>query len=455
MKKIIEWFSLIIIAYIASRFSIYALIGLSIVVLPLAYHLGRKEKRALLEISGDITKSSKEIELDAVTLRSTSAQLTESGNALSKISTVLEEESIDVSDRSKSISQKADQSLTNAKQTLNAVEIGVAKAQSLQISMEHSIKLVESLQNQSQDNEKNLVSIYQTHAKISDNTKLIHDLVLQTRILSFNASVEASRAGEAGKGFSVVANEVGQLAELSSQSAKAIEEIIRSSENQIRQFLDHASQMRKTSEEEVQKIRKEMADSLEEILKGMQSIQSEAERNFQSLQSVHKDIQSVDQSMQLFNSQVHELREISEKNTTSTTEMERCNSSLGKNSENFSRLMSRVLALATGRKIINISPKLAHEKLKKFQILDVRRPDEFHDELGHIVGAKLITLNDKFEAELNRLDKEQSFLFVCRSGGRSERAARAAQRMGFKKIVNMEGGMLAWKKEGLPVDKAG
>lgn len=65
--------------------------------------------------------------------------------------------------------------------------------------------------------------------EIGEKTKLINDIVFQTRLLSFNASVEAARAGEHGKGFSVVAQEVGNLAEASGKSAQEISEMLASS----------------------------------------------------------------------------------------------------------------------------------------------------------------------------------------------------------------------------------
>jgi methyl-accepting chemotaxis protein len=59
---------------------------------------------------------------------------------------------------------------------------------------------------------------------IEEKTKVIHDIVFQTKLLSFNASVEAARAGELGKGFSIVAEEVGNLANMSGKAAKEIQE---------------------------------------------------------------------------------------------------------------------------------------------------------------------------------------------------------------------------------------
>lgn len=88
------------------------------------------------------------------------------------------------------------------------------------------------------------------------------------------------------------------------------------------------------------------------------------------------------------------------------------------------------------------------------KLIDVRRPDEYGAELGHIDGTQLITLGPDLVQYLNTENKDQEIVFVCRSGGRSGSATYESARMGFTKTMNLTGGMLAWNAHKFPVIKA-
>ncbi len=99
----------------------------------------------------------------------------------------------------------------------------------------------------------------------------------------------------------------------------------------------------------------------------------------------------------------------------------------------------------------SVDPKTAYEMIENdnnVTLLDVRTPDEFkHD--GHIENAKLIPLGE-LANNLNMLDKSKKVLVYCRSGSRSVSASRILGNNGFN-VVNMKGGIMAWKLEKLPV----
>jgi rhodanese-related sulfurtransferase len=87
-----------------------------------------------------------------------------------------------------------------------------------------------------------------------------------------------------------------------------------------------------------------------------------------------------------------------------------------------------------------------------FRIIDVREPHEFTGELGHIEGATLVPLASVV-AQAATWNKDETYLLVCKSGGRSGNAAQALSKMGFSKVMNLVGGMLAWNGAGRPIEK--
>lgn len=88
------------------------------------------------------------------------------------------------------------------------------------------------------------------------------------------------------------------------------------------------------------------------------------------------------------------------------------------------------------------------------QILDVRTPEEF--EAGHIQGAVMIdyrTDPDGFFAKAEaQLQKDKPVALYCRSGKRSHSAAEILVKNGFKQVVELEGGILAWQAADYPVE---
>ncbi len=95
----------------------------------------------------------------------------------------------------------------------------------------------------------------------------------------------------------------------------------------------------------------------------------------------------------------------------------------------------------------------ANANLDEMLIVDVRGPDEFNGELGHIAGAHQITLGPDLKQFLDGYDRNEKMFFVCRSGQRSTEASKLAIEMGFQKVAHLEGGMLSWNQNKLPVEK--
>ncbi len=80
-------------------------------------------------------------------------------------------------------------------------------------------------------------------------------------------------------------------------------------------------------------------------------------------------------------------------------------------------------------------------------IIDVRTPGEVAS--GYIPGTKyFIDINgSSFETQIEALDTNKTYLVYCRSGARSGRAADFMVSNGFKKVYNLQGGIMNWPGE--------
>jgi len=99
----------------------------------------------------------------------------------------------------------------------------------------------------------------------------------------------------------------------------------------------------------------------------------------------------------------------------------------------------------------DLSPSRAAELLREgAQGVDVR--EQYERDAGRIADTLHIEL-DKLSEEAQRLDRERPIVFYCRSGSRSALAAQAFAAAGFE-AHNLDGGLKAWVKDGLPIEPA-
>jgi glyoxylase-like metal-dependent hydrolase (beta-lactamase superfamily II)/rhodanese-related sulfurtransferase len=101
--------------------------------------------------------------------------------------------------------------------------------------------------------------------------------------------------------------------------------------------------------------------------------------------------------------------------------------------------------------IWEIDPHALEESAAAVQIVDVREVAEYNGPIGHIKGALLIPLGE-LAVRATELARERPVVAVCRSGARSAQACVILQRMGFRDLANLAGGMLRWRAEGFAVE---
>ena len=246
----------------------------------------------------------------------------------------------------------------------------------------------------------------------------INDIGSRVKILSFNTSLEASRAGVAGRSFMVVADEIQRLS-LSTNEQLA----------KMKAALDDFSSQNKVMNDRISNF----VDEEIEII----------EASVDLIQKANQGMTEISQ-------------ELSDLSTTTSEHLEQVSNIKNESSqraENLNYEMSQLIDETLGTSVQDLTVTESLNQLQRFITIDVRRQDEYFGELGHIEGADLATLGDDLKVHLQDLDKDKDYLFVCRSGGRSARAARVAQLSGFKSVFNMKGGMLEWNAKSLPISK--
>lgn len=99
-----------------------------------------------------------------------------------------------------------------------------------------------------------------------------------------------------------------------------------------------------------------------------------------------------------------------------------------------------------------VNAETIFSQLNHFKLIDVRRTDEFNNELGHIPSAVLATLGPDLDKKLSMENRKREIVFVCRSGKRSADATQMAMDKGFERVYNLQGGMIRWIELKFPTE---
>jgi methyl-accepting chemotaxis protein len=164
-------------------------------------------------------------------------------NAMSRVATstrTIANAAEEIGSASDDLSRRTEQQAASLEETAAALEeitASVKKAADNARDTSNTIGATKAVAEQGgnvvQSAVKAMDAIAQSSRQITDIIGVIDEIAFQTNLLALNAGVEAARAGDAGRGFAVVASEVRALAQRSSEAAKQIKTLIKTSSEQV------------------------------------------------------------------------------------------------------------------------------------------------------------------------------------------------------------------------------
>lgn len=210
-----------------------------------------------LDVNNSANIISESVQDQAIIANQQSSSVTEITSTMEELSA----SSTEIADHSASVVSIAEKTLDDTKKGALTFETFVAKMLEIQDDNQHSIKEIVELGNKS----KEISSVMEIINNIADHTKLI----------AFNAALEASSAGESGKRFGVVAAEIRRLADSVMDSTGAIENKINEIQEAINRLVVSSEKGTKGIQEGME-YSMETAELLSEIVSGADSTSSAA-----------------------------------------------------------------------------------------------------------------------------------------------------------------------------------
>ncbi|CAN2251244.1 methyl-accepting chemotaxis protein [Bacillus vallismortis] len=195
--------------------------------------------QSLTQIVRQISSSSEQV---AASSEELSASAEESKSTSEHISGAMQM-AADSNAKQSSMTEKSAESITELLDSISSVASNTGNIADLSSSMRDKAEIGSKSVNKMLEQMKfidisvdsagnGLQALVSSSAEISDISSLITNISEQTNLLALNAAIEAARAGEQGKGFAVVAEEVRKLADETNKSAKHIQSVVTTIQNE-------------------------------------------------------------------------------------------------------------------------------------------------------------------------------------------------------------------------------
>ncbi|WP_026886763.1 methyl-accepting chemotaxis protein [Clostridium beijerinckii] len=294
--------------------------------------------RTILDNSTELSASSEEL---AASVHEISSKLSFINESTDEIAVGAEQTSSSTERFVLSI-QKINENINNLAGIVNqevkkSVDIKT-KSSSMMEKSEDSIQLSRKIYEEKNKKIKDAIERGKVVKEIEVLSESIVSIASETNLLALNARIEAARAGEMGKGFSVVADEVGKLAEESITTVSGIHGIVEEIKNVFEYLSENSKGILKYIEQNVNDDYEFMIESSKSYENDARFINEMSEEIAIMVKAINSNIDNVDSTMREFSSNIEKSKNNSNEILDSINEVTKEVEQISFNTQNQSEL---------------------------------------------------------------------------------------------------------------------
>lgn len=253
----------------------------------------------LKDTAGSTLQASKEIAKAVEEVAIGSTQMTQVVSDVNSSVTLVQESTSDIQKSIDNIVEYSEHMTVNC----NSMK---EKIQSVNVSSEHMTESVRSISDK-------IRATNEVIAQMVDIVKSIDEIASQTKLLSLNASIEASRAGESGRGFSVVAGSIRDLSEKTSEDLASIKAIIDDITSDFKECADSIEEVVANNDNNIR--------GIADVIRSFESVNKDIDETGRRVAEIDKAIGNTLREINNITAEIDKLAETSESNAAATEEV--------------------------------------------------------------------------------------------------------------------------------------